>query len=194
MVDNSLVPWLALAGAGAVHGLNPASGWALAAVWGAGRDARGTAWRALGPLAVGHVAAIAVLALAVRQGIAFEGGVVRVSAWALLAVAAALHCSRRAPPWLRAVAGPVGLALGAFLMAGPQGAGLALVPAMMPLCVGTVASTGLPDALAFALAGLGLHLAAMLLVTGALAAVGARLVQAWRIRGPRRLRAPWRAS
>lgn len=32
-----LWPWLTAAGAGALHGLHPAGGWALAAVWGARR-------------------------------------------------------------------------------------------------------------------------------------------------------------
>lgn len=189
-MDTALVPWLALAGAGALHGLNPASGWALTAVWGMRRGEGGSAWRALWPLAVGHVAAIGVLVLAVRQGIAFDGGTVRALAWALLAVAALLHCAHRTPPPVRAAAGPVGLALGAFVLAAPQGAGLALVPALMPLCVGTGASAGLPEALSLALAGLSVHLAAMLLVAGVMATGSARIVQAWRARatthGPRR--------
>lgn len=186
-MDDSLVPWLALAGAGALHGLSPAGGWPLAVAWSARHDARGTAWRALGPFAVGHLAAIAVLVLAVRQGIAFDGGAVRALAWALLAVVLLLHGTHRAPPRLRAAAGPMGLALGAFVLAGLHGAGLALVPALMPLCVGSATSAAWPDALGLALAGLGVHLAAMLLVTGAMAAGGARLVQAWRLRtrGPR---------
>lgn len=189
-MDATLVPWLAMAGAGALHGLNPASGWALAAVWGARHGRGGSAWRALGSLAAGHVAAIGVLVLAVRQGIAFDGGTVRALAWALLAVAALLHCSHRTPPRVRSAAGPMGLALGAFVLAAPQGAGLALVPALMPLCVGTGASAGLPEALGLALAGLSVHLAAMLLVAGVMAKASARIVQAWRARattrGPRR--------
>ena len=179
-MDDSLWPWLMLAGAGALHGLNPASGLALAAVWSARRGARGTAWRALGPLAVGHVAAIGLLVITVRQGMPVDGGAVRALAWVLVAVAAVLHCSHRVPLRLRAAAGPVGLALGAFVMAGAQGAGLALVPALMPLCVGRGASVELPGALGLALAGVGVHLAAMLLVTGAMVAGGGRLVRAWR--------------
>lgn len=30
----SVWPWLAVAGAGILHGLNPASGWVFAAAWG----------------------------------------------------------------------------------------------------------------------------------------------------------------
>lgn len=178
-MDDGLLPWLALAGAGALHGLNPASGWALAAVWGARRGARGIAWRALGPLAVGHLVAIGLLVTAVRQGLPVEGGAVRAMAWGLLAVAAALHCAHRTPQRLRAAAGPVSLALGAFVMAGLHGAGMAFVPALMPLCTGEGAAAGLTNALGVALAGLGVHLAAMLLVTVAMAAGVARLVRAW---------------
>jgi membrane protein implicated in regulation of membrane protease activity len=36
-----LWPWLTAAGAGALHGLHPAGGWALAAVWGLRRKAHG---------------------------------------------------------------------------------------------------------------------------------------------------------
>jgi hypothetical protein len=179
-MDDSLWPWLTLAGAGALHGLNPASGWALAAVWSARRGARGTAWRALGPLAVGHVAAIGLLVVTVRQGMPVDGGAVRAWAWVLVAVAAALHCSHRVPLRLRAAAGPVGLALGAFVMAGLHGAGSSFVPALMPLCAGT--QTAVAHALGFALAGVGVHVAAMLLVTAAMAGGGARLMQAWRAR------------
>lgn len=40
-----LWPWLTAAGAGALHGLHPAGGWALAAVWGLRRGAeRKTHW------------------------------------------------------------------------------------------------------------------------------------------------------
>ena len=35
-----LWPWLTAAGAGALHGLHPAGGWALAAAWGVRRSAR----------------------------------------------------------------------------------------------------------------------------------------------------------
>jgi hypothetical protein len=129
-MDDSLWPWLMLAGAGALHGLNPASGWALGAVWSARRGARGTAWRALGPLAVGHVAAIGLLVITVRQGMPVDGGAVRPLAWVLLAMAAALHCSHRVPLRLREAAGPVGLALGTFVMAGLHGAGSSFVPAL----------------------------------------------------------------
>ncbi len=30
----NLWPWIAVAGSGAIHGLNPATGWMFAAVWG----------------------------------------------------------------------------------------------------------------------------------------------------------------
>lgn len=180
-MDDSIAPWLALAAAGALHGLHPASGWALAAAWGARRDGRGSAWRALGPLAVGHGVAIGVFALATGRGIALDGAV-RTGAWVLLAVAAVLHGSHRTPRCVRAPAGQVGLALGAFVAAGLHGAGLALVPALMPMCVGAggSASAGVGAALGTALAGTGVHLAAMLAVTGVMATVGSRVVRAWR--------------
>src|SRR5690606_2020750 len=67
----------------------------------------------------------------------------------------------------------VGLALGSFLMSGAHGAGLMLVPALVPLCLGTgpVSEADAAGALVLALTAVGVHMAAMLLVTGAMAAV-----------------------
>lgn len=85
---------------------------------------------------------------------------------------------------LRKPAGPVGLALWSFGVATVHGAGLALVPALAPLCggngaAGGVASggDGLSTPLLFALAALGVHTLAMLAVTGAMAAAACRGVQ-----------------
>ena len=42
-------PWLAVAGVGALHGLNPATGWAFVAASGVRAGRRAPAWRALAP-------------------------------------------------------------------------------------------------------------------------------------------------
>ncbi|MEO7157782.1 MAG: hypothetical protein ABI039_09485 [Vicinamibacterales bacterium] len=43
----SIWPWLAVVGVGALHGLNPASGWMFAAAWGDRSRNRTQALRAL---------------------------------------------------------------------------------------------------------------------------------------------------
>ena len=58
-------PWLAVAGAGALHGLNPATGWMLAVA----RELRSgdgrAVWRTLAPIAVGHAGSVVLVAVAV---------------------------------------------------------------------------------------------------------------------------------
>ena len=52
------MPWLALAGLGAFHGLNPAMGWLFAVALGLHRGGRRTVLLALAPIALGHAAAV----------------------------------------------------------------------------------------------------------------------------------------
>ena len=47
---------------GALHGLNPATGWLLAAAWGVRTRDRAQALRALLPIGVGHLASVALVA------------------------------------------------------------------------------------------------------------------------------------
>lgn len=155
-------PWLLVAGAGALHGLHPASGWPLASAcaW-RGRDWRGAA-RAMVPLAAGHVGAVALFAAAVMFGTRVSPALVTgVVAAVLLATVAhwfsrhsmhhAVHRSmhrsvpppahsllhhfvdRHAPP-PRGRMPTLGLGLAAFLLAHLHGAGWLLLPALLPLC------------------------------------------------------------
>lgn len=94
-------------------------------------------------------------------------------AGALGAIALAIHLCARAPQQARAPAGHAGLALWSFMITSLHGAGLMLVPALIPLCMGGAASE-LPAAsgmLTVALAAAALHTIAMLAVTGLLATV-----------------------
>jgi hypothetical protein len=168
----SFWPWLAVAGAGALHGLNPATGWLLAAAWGVRSRDRGQALRALVPIGVGHAASIALVAGAVVLGLALDRVVLQAMAGGLLLVAASVHLWRRAAPRLRAPAGQAGLALWSFMMATAHGAGLMLVPALMPLCLGAASARQITasGSLLLALAAVAVHGAAMLVVTGGIAA------------------------
>jgi hypothetical protein len=71
----------------------------------------------------------------------------------------------------RAPAGHAGLALWSFMMSTAHGAGLMLVPALIPLCMGDASAREISasGSLALALAAVGAHTAAMLAVTGVIA-------------------------
>ena len=64
-----LWPWLALAGLGMFHGVNPAMGWLFAVALGLHRHSRQVVVLALVPIALGHALSIAVVlaAYAVAQ-------------------------------------------------------------------------------------------------------------------------------
>jgi hypothetical protein len=166
-------PWLAAVGAGALHGLNPANGWVLAAARGVRARDSAQALRALLPLALGHATSVALVAGAVALGLALDRTVLEVGSGALLLVAVAVHLWRRAAPRLRAPAGGAALALWSFIVSSAHGAGWMLVPALMPLCVGGDASIHqgtVAIALPTALAAVAVHSAAMLAVAAGLAA------------------------
>lgn len=168
---DSAWPWLAIAGSGALHGVNPATGWMFAAAWALRSGDRGRAVAALLPLAAGHVAAVALVGAAVALGVSLDRVLMQTLAVGLLVVGALVHWSGHMPNVARAPAGHAGLALWSFLMATVHGAGLMLVPALMSLCTGAASPTG-PGIAApwlMALAGVAVHTAAMLAVTGAIA-------------------------
>jgi hypothetical protein len=160
-------PWVALAGLGAYHGINPAMGWLFAVALGLQRKSQRVVLVSLVPIAIGHAASVAVVLAVVliiglvvdRVTLAQVAGIVLI-AWA---VWHALYGHRQ-----RLVVGMqtglVGLALWSFLMATAHGAGLMLVPALLPLCASSIASSPLvSDAtVPIALAALGVHTAAML--------------------------------
>ncbi len=165
-------PWLAVAGVGALHGLNPATGWALVAAWGA-RVERALAWRALAPLAIGHVASVGLIAALAVVGFVAQRGVLPWLAGGLSVFVAAIHVSGHLPCRMRHAAGQAGLALWSFAMATAQGAGMMLVPALIPLCVSgsparEITASG---SMALALAAVALHLATMLAVVAVMAAL-----------------------
>jgi len=172
----SLWPWLAVAGVGALHGLNPASGWIWAAAWGLRSRDGAQPLRALVTIAVGHLASVALVAGAVLSGFALDRGWLQAIAVGLCVLVVLVHLSHRTPAVARATAGHAGLALWSFAMSTAHGAGLMLVPALAPLCLGgaSAAAGSAPGALGLALAGLSVHTAAMLAVAGLLASGACR--------------------
>src|SRR5260370_21018690 len=95
---SALWPWLALAGLGAFHGLNPAMGWLFAVALGMHRQSRAAVLWALPPIALGHALSIGIVAGAfVMAGVLVNQRIVGGSAGLLLigcAVYHQLHCHR----------------------------------------------------------------------------------------------------
>ena len=190
---SSLWPWLAVAGIGALHGLNPATGWMFAAAWGVQARDRAQALRALVPIAGGHAASVALVAAAVALGLSMDRAVLQALAGVLLVVVAVYHLSGRKAKRAPTPAGHAGLALWSFMMSTAHGAGLMLVPALIPLCMGDAPAREITasGSLTLALAAVGVHTAAMLAVTGVIASVacrgfeaGARLLPSLRRKPP----------
>ena len=167
-----LWPWLAIAGFGALHGLSPANGWALAAACGVQARDGSEARLAQRPIACGQMAAMATLAVALSRGLGVDRGLMRDLAGLLMlgaAAAAGLRGTGR-PAHVGPRTRRAGLALCSFLMASAQGAGLMLVPALAPLCAAGMPARelGVTSPLVTALAAVGVHTVAMLLSAGLL--------------------------
>jgi hypothetical protein len=167
-------PWLAVAGLGAFHGLNPGMGWLFAVALGLHRKSRRIVWFAVVPIALGHAVSVTAVAFVfVWLGWIVDGRAVRVGA-ALVLIGWAFYHWRFAHR-LRVRFGMrvklAGLFVWSFLMAAAHGAGLMLWPALMPLCLpddaGTVPAS---TPLVVGLAGVGVHTLAMLSVTAMTAA------------------------
>ena len=170
----STVGWLALVGLGAFHGANPAMGWLFAVALGLHRRSRAVVLASLLPIALGHAAAVAVIALAVvALGMAIDAQVVRVGAGIALVAWAVYHHLYGARHHVRIGmrTGMVGLGVWSFAMASAHGAGLMLVPVLLPLGeMGMQHGHAMPGtSLAITLAVVAVHTLAMLAVTGVIA-------------------------
>jgi hypothetical protein len=170
---NEALPWLTLVGLGLFHGINPAMGWLFAVALGLHRRSEHIVWLALLPIAFGHAVAIAIVVAIVMvlnttldlRLIAVTSGLVLI-AWA---VWHALYGHRhRVRIGMRT--GLAGLAIWSFLMAMAHGAGLMVIPALLPLHAAHAHLHGaLPGGLAIAALAVAVHSVAMLLTTGSLA-------------------------
>ncbi|MCW3477023.1 hypothetical protein [Limobrevibacterium gyesilva] len=165
-------PWLALAGLGMFHGLNPAMGWLFAVALGLHRGSRKAVLLALPPMALGHAVSIWLVATSVMAlGAVIDAKPLHAATGAILVLWAAYHWlyGHRHRVRVGLTTGLAGLVLWSFLMATAHGAGLMLVPALMPLCAGSpvIGAGSLP----VALAAVGVHTLATLAVTGLIAFV-----------------------
>lgn len=166
--------WVVLTGLGVFHGINPAMGWLFAVALGLHRQSRSVVLWSLLPIALGHALAVAfVVAIVAAAGMVIDLAALRLVAGVVLIGWGLYHWRFGARHRTRVgmQAGFWGLGLWSFLMATAHGAGLMLVPVLLPMSH-TMASGGhLPpvDSAALALAAVGIHTLAMLATTGIVA-------------------------
>jgi hypothetical protein len=172
----------ALAGLGAFHGLNPAMGWLFAVARGMQERSRTVLLRSLPPIALGHLASVAIIAAVVSAtesvvaasvvGIAGGLALVGFGLWRLL--------SQRHFRWAGMRLSERQLVGWSFLMSSAHGAGLMLLPVLTAgVAAGqtghmahmTPATQGTPAAALEGLAAAGIHTLAMFAVMAACAVV-----------------------
>jgi hypothetical protein len=130
--------WFVLFALGAYHGLNPAMGWLFAVSLGLQEKTSRAVWRALPPLALGHLLSMsAVVAVFGLLQMGLSNGLVRIAAaLVLLALGVTKLVSSRHPRWASRTGMRVGfldLTIWSFLMATAHGAGLMLLPVLFSL-------------------------------------------------------------
>lgn len=140
MNGGEMLPWLGLAGLGALHGVNPGMGWLFAVALGLQEGRSRAVWRALPPLALGHALAIAVaVALAVAMELVIPLGWIKWLVAALLLGLGVHRLFRHGHPRYGGMqVGARDLTVWSFLMATAHGAGLMV----LPIALGIRASDG----------------------------------------------------
>jgi len=194
-------PWLALAGLGAFHGLNPAMGWLFAVALGLQRKSRAAVLWSLLPIAAGHALSIALVVIAVGLLRAVVDLKVLQIASALLLIGFGLYrllARHRARIGMQ-VSGR-DLTVWSFLMATAHGAGLMVLPflvgrshvgnspgmsGMHAMHIAQASVVPLSGPVAIGLWATALHSAGYLLVTGLIAVI------VYRKLGLRMLRTMW---
>ncbi|MEM7044904.1 MAG: hypothetical protein AAF543_19025 [Pseudomonadota bacterium] len=176
MAESALWPWLTLIGLGMFHGANPAMGWLFAVALGQHRGSRSEVLHALPPIAIGHFLSTAIVAgLIVLFGFVVDHGLIQKVSGALLIGWGVYHqiYGHRHRVRVGMTAGFLGLVFWSFLMATAHGAGMMLVPALIPLCLADTPAKDLVEggSLAIAASAITVHALAMLVVTGAIALI-----------------------
>jgi hypothetical protein len=171
MTFDGIWAWTALLLLGAFHGINPGMGWLFAVALGMQEHRRGAVWRALGPLTLGHLLAIAAAILvAVLAGVALPANLVKYPVAALLIGLGALRLLRCRHPRLGGMrVGMARLMAWSFLMATAHGAGLMVLPVFLGMAMPAGAACHAADGAWTGLAATAVHGAGYLLVTAAIA-------------------------
>ena len=148
-------------------------GWLFAVALGLHRKSQRIVLLSLIPIALGHALAIAAVVAIVLalDTIIDPGHVALVSGVALIAWAIwHMLYGHRHRVRVGMQTGLIGLAGWSFLMALAHGAGLMLIPALLPLCTAQMQDHGfIAGPLSIALAAVALHTVAMLVATGTIA-------------------------
>ena len=133
VTDAAATSWPALLALGAAHGINPAMGWLFAVALGLQRGSRRAVWVSLGPLALGHAAAIAAaIAAAGVAGLVLSPDALRwVTAALLLSLGGYRLVRARHITYGSMRANGRELAAWSFLMASAHGAGLMVLPLVL---------------------------------------------------------------
>ena len=132
----SLGPWVGLAALGVFHGLNPAMGWLFAVSLALQRQQAAQLYTATGYIAVGHLASVVIIMVALALAGAFLPlKWVRIAAGAILLGFGFYRLARyyRHPRWVGMNVGGRDLIAWSFLMATAHGAGLMLAPVVLSL-------------------------------------------------------------
>jgi hypothetical protein len=170
--------WLTLAGLGVYHGVNPAMGWLFAVSRGMQERSRRAMLRSLVPIAIGHEASIALVALLVLGlSTTTDPQELRIgAAIALVAFGIFRFVKPRAHfRWTSMRVSDRELGMWSFLMSTAHGAGLMIAPVIL----GLQASSNSHDDMAMlsggpinvAAVGIAVHVLAMVAVMGAIAYV-----------------------
>lgn len=170
----SFTPWLAVAGLGAFHGLNPAMGWLFAVGLGLYRKSLGAVLLSLVPILIGHALAIGlVLYAAIALGFFVDQTMLTRVAGLLLIGWAAWHFvyGHRRRVRFGMQTGLLGLGVWSLMMATAHGAGLMLLPVALPLCLTSGGDLTSGGSLGVGLAVVGVHTAAMLAVIAAISVI-----------------------
>jgi len=173
---SNVSPWLVLIALGAFHGLNPAMGWLFAVALGLYRQSRRVVLISLIPIALGHAASIAAVVYAViGLGMAIDERSFRILSGALLIAWGLYHLfyGHRHRVHIGLKSGLIGLAVWSFVMATAHGAGMMLIPVLMPLEHLGEHAHHMPatDSLVIASLAVLVHSFAMLVTTGIVALV-----------------------
>jgi hypothetical protein len=173
---HELWPWLALAALGLFHGANPAMGWLFAVALGFQRGSRRAVLLSLIPIALGHAAAVAGVVFALLAlGLILDHAIFTRAAAVLLIAWALWHAiyGHRQRLYVGMQTGLAGLLLWSFLMASAHGAGLMVIPVVLPICgaAGTIPGAAPGEALGIAVAAAAIHSAVMLATIAAIAVV-----------------------
>ncbi|UFS71451.1 hypothetical protein LPW11_04455 [Geomonas sp. RF6] len=172
---DALISWLAMIGFGAYHGLNPGMGWLFSLSRGLQLQSERAVWSSLIPIALGHGAAVTVVAaLVLAAGHLMDPAVLRVVTAATLLAFGVYKLFRyyRHPLWVGMQVGMRDLFFWSFLMASAHGAGVMVAPVLLSLTrphgLHTAAEEEITSAVVMLLA-ISVHTAAMLGVMGLVA-------------------------